>query len=140
MKYIFAAVQFFLYTNSTVLFHVKSLSRKWRHNSFSQTILSWNTKQNNLSLKTCLVFLLDRILCLRISTHLWAKRNQSTQSSSSKVSKYFGICLLCSFPIRYTKTECSLGSTLHICKILALSSLQCQINLPSYWVSIKFLL
>lgn len=132
MKYIFSAfVQFFLYT----IFHVKSLSRKWRHNSFSQTTLSWNTEERTpASDKTCFVFMLDRIPCLRISTHFWAEQKQNTQSSSSKPSKYFGICPLCSFPIRYIETGCSVGSALHICKILALS-LQC--NLPSFWVSIK---
>lgn len=101
--------------------------------------LSWNTKWNNLSLKTCLAFILDRIPCLRIYTLFWAERKHNTQSSSRKSSPfiYFGICLLCSFPTMYTETECSVCSTLHICKILASSSLQCQTNSPSFWVSNK---
>lgn len=79
--------------------------------------------------------MLERIPYLRISTHFWAEWKQNTESSSSKASRYFGTCLLYSFPIRYT--ECSVCSTLPICKILALSSLQCQTNLPSFWVRIK---
>lgn len=134
MKYIFSAfVQFFLYTNSTILFHVKSLSRKWRHNNSSQITLSWNKTKPPQT---------QNMLCFHVrqdSTfkdfHTFLGKKETTQSSASKPSKYFGICPLCSFPTRYAENECSVGSALHICKMLALSSLQW--NLPSILVCIK---